>query len=520
MSIPELRDALDRAVGDVRPVDVVESAWERGRAMRRRRRAAYTGGGLLVAAAAAAGIISMTGGLPGTPGPLDPATPTSTVSDGLPTEGIGEATTFVFTRAVADVTVDPATLPDPQDAEVPTLDELRGTEWMLLTDHASEVIGSEAGTSLHFLAVDHGTLLSVDIEGCGGATFQEDLVLADDGRFAGQDAGTTDIGCSPAVQTAEDFWMETLPHGGWIHLVDRDVLLLSVLPPDGGTSEDEPSETDATGDLPEGTVAIGTGHGIVVPDGWRYLPLGAAELTNNDIWDPRVTNSTCLLPESVVELGATWCDHGVEVRTGVLDARYDEQGWWDPTDTEGRLAESCYADPAAVDPWANPVTFTDPETGEGTAAGQAYAWFRWSATCQDGQSFTAEAWRFPGLGIELRSVTGEHELAPFAETLVPEAEVPGFAEHMITVTEPIGPAVVGEYLDWAPGGPVGNGETVEFALSEETICLVTVPGAGTGEVLQVGSCDALEDERGDAPFLNVVVDGEGAVLSVRVNSGT
>jgi len=222
----------------------------------------------------------------------------------------------------------------------------------------------------------------------------------------------------------------------------------------------------------------------------------------------------------VVELGATWCDHGVEVRTGVQDARYDEHGWWDPTDTEGRLAESCYADPAAVDPWANPVTFTDPETGEGTAAGQAYAWFRWSATCQDGQSFTAEAWRFPGLGIELRSVTGEHELAPFAETLVPEAEVPGFAEHMITVTEPIGPAVVGEYLDWAPGGPVGNGETVEFALSEETICLVTVPGAGTGEVLQVGSCDALEDGRGDAPFLNVVVDGEGAVLSVRVNSGT
>src|SRR5690606_19708123 len=173
MSIPELRDALGRAVGDVRPVDVVESAWERGRAMRRRRRAAYTGGGLLVAAAAAAGIISMTGGLPGTPGPLDPATPTSTVTDGLPTEGIGEATTF---------------------------DELRGTEWMLLTDHASEVIGSEAGTSLHFLAVDHGTLLSVDIEGCGGATFQEDLVLADDGRFAGQDAGTTDIGCSQAVQ--------------------------------------------------------------------------------------------------------------------------------------------------------------------------------------------------------------------------------------------------------------------------------------------------------------------------------
>src|SRR5690606_7017907 len=229
MSIPELRDALGRAVGDVRPVDVVESAWERGRAMRRRRRAAYTGGGLLVAAAAAAGIISMTGGLPGTPGPLDPATPTSTVTDGLPTEGIGEATTFVFTRAVADVPMDPTALPDPQDAEVPTLDELRGTEWMLATDHASEVIGSEAGTSLHFLAVDHGTLLSIDIEGCGGATFQEDLVLADDGRFAGQDAGTDDQGCQPAVQTAEDFWMETLPHGGWIHLVDDDVLLLSVL---------------------------------------------------------------------------------------------------------------------------------------------------------------------------------------------------------------------------------------------------------------------------------------------------
>lgn len=507
MSVPELREALDRAVGETRPVDVVESAWERGRAMRRRRRAAYTGGGLLVAAAAAAGIISMTGGLPGTPGPLDPATPTSTATDGLPTEDIGAATTFVFTRAVADVPVDPTALPDPQAAEVPTLDELRGTEWMLATDHASEVIGSEAGTSLHFLAVDHGTLLSIDIEGCGGATFQEDLVLADDGRFGGQDAGTTDIGCPPAVQTAEDFWMETLPHGGWIHLVDDDVLLLSVLPAEGGAA-------------PEAASPLGQGHAIALPEGWRHLPLFAEELTNNDIWDPHVTNDTCVLPESVTELGATWCDQGIAIRTGVRDARYVDHGWWDPTDTADRPPERCYADPSGADGAENPVTFTDPETGEGTAAGQAVEWFRWSAACQGGQAFTAEVWRFPDLGIELRTVTGEHQVAPIAEALVVGAGLPGFSEHQIVVTEPIGPAVVGEYLEWAPGGPVGNGEFVEFALTKETVCLVTVPGAEPGEALQVGTCTALQNEREDAPFLNVVVDSEGKVLSVRVNSGT
>lgn len=60
----------------------------------------------------------------------------------------------------------------------------------------------------------------------------------------------------------------------------------------------------------------------------------------------------------------------------------------------------------------------DPETGTATVNGHAAEWFRWSATCEEGQEFTAAAWRFPDLGIELRSADGSQELEPLAQTLV------------------------------------------------------------------------------------------------------
>src|SRR5699024_603025 len=131
--------------------------------------------------------------------------------------------------------------------DVPSVADLAGSSWALSPmDSAGDQqgcieidlavsadVGAVVRTTLSFVEAEDGdTLLSVSIDECGGATFQEDLVLAADGRFVGQDTGTEDIGCSDAIQAAEDFWMLALPQGGWLHQPAEDVLLLSVVGPD------------------------------------------------------------------------------------------------------------------------------------------------------------------------------------------------------------------------------------------------------------------------------------------------
>lgn len=533
MTRKELRQVLDDAVGHPPRVDLAEAAWAQGLGMRRRRRVVLIGGGTLLAAAAVVGAVAISGGLP-----LDedvaPAVPTQTPEptqvETVPMEDLGAARTFVLTREGVDPDPDEiaalADLPALDEAGVPMFDDLTGTSWELdtrmrvddlsgetATTHGGlrfgdeRTIGADVPTTLSFAeAADGDTLLSLGIDDCGGATFQDELVLEANGRFAGQDMATDDIGCSDAVQTAEDFWMLTLPQGGWLHQPAEDILLLSVVLPEDAEPDpvptDDSEQTDAPS-VPEGTVSIGEGLGVTPPQGWTSLPL----VRGREDSEPSV-DLTCLLPPGETRVFDGQCPTGIEVRVGIehLAEEANPTTWWDPGNPDpSDPPDSCYAAPVDYDAPENPVTFdADPENGSTTVNGHTVEWSRWSATCAEGQEFTAESWRFIELGIELRSADGSQDLESLAETLVLSDTIGGHRGTVLIVSD-LGDTLTGELTEDWPGRWPGTGEQATMPLTEDTVCLVTRPGGYPGADHQIGSCQALAEELEDRALAQVIL---------------
>lgn len=238
-----LLDSASRHEGD----EGIEAgtAWEQGRRRRTRKRmGASAVAGVL--GLAVVGIVWQTGVLGGS------GTPDQGLAATIPEESI----TFVFTEAGSGVDLAQVSA---DAVRVPEVSELVGTSWQLqeplwesgLT--VDDVIGSTATTEL---SVDQRQTWGVGIEGCGGVWAQKPLSLGPDGTFAEDDEfATTDIGCPQDVQTAEDFWMDALPSGGAIHLLDGpDVLLLSI--PSRGADDlvgviEEPTEEPSDGPTTE-----------------------------------------------------------------------------------------------------------------------------------------------------------------------------------------------------------------------------------------------------------------------------
>ncbi|WP_256838986.1 hypothetical protein [Ornithinimicrobium faecis] len=739
MTRKELYNVLDDAVGNMPRVDLAEAAWAQGVGMRRRRRAAFAGGGTVLAAAAVVGALVISGGI-APDEDVAPAVPTSTPGPTQVEPGpvaMESAVTFMFHREGTHTDLETSSLHSLADQEVPAVDQLTGSSWelqpMLYAPGAEDFIDiafagpDDAGvtepTTLSFMEAEDGdTLLSMSIDECGGATFQEDLVLAEDGRFAGQPAGTDDQGCLDGVQAAEDFWMEALPAGGWLHQPHEDVLLLSVIVPEGAaptqetteeptgeTTEDPTGETtadptggpevpgayatrtfvllregseadtdelagiaalpslddvnvasqdqlvgtawtlhtdpelstasdaepgepvigdggtieadvptrvsfadDAAGtvlsvelscgpvrlqddlgldaggwfpgqstwalyeDCPEvenraasfwmtflktggwlhqpsedvllltvvipenmgsdserdpapeqtedpgtnpppaGTVSIGGGYAITLPDGWTDIAL-----TRHSDSDPLV-DSTCLLPEGESELfnPFRWCTVGAEIRVGVdPEAASVDGGWWDPGVSNS--TEECYVVRQGYGHPDNEVTFApDPETGSTTVSGHPVEWSRWSASCADGQEFTAEVWRVTDLGIELRSLDGSQDLEPLVQTLLLSGDVTAGTQVVMEVTEPIGANLAGELVTMGARSTWnGTGEFVTYEVTADTRCLVTKPGGERGADLQLGEFADLEAELPGYPYLIVIINPDGEAVSVRPIAG-
>jgi hypothetical protein len=232
---------------------------------------------------------------------------------------------------------------------------------------------------------------------------------------------------------------------------------------------------------------------------------------------------SCLLPAGEAGLLAPWCVRGVVVRTGLEDVRYSDGGWWDPSDTEGRAPERCYGDPQGYEGWTgwrdNPVTFDpQPETGTTTLGEHAVEWFRWSATCAEGQQFTAESWRVTDLGIELSSYDGSTDPEVMVMALVLDQQVPAFTRHVVELSEPVGEVVAGEVQDWS-GSWQPSGQQVSFPVTEDSHCLATREGGQTGVDLDLAACTDLEADTDDYPVVSVVVDPEDDVIVVHVLSG-
>lgn len=519
MTAKDIHDALDRAVGKTEGIDMALRTWTQGRRMRRRRHAAYTGGGTVLAAAAIVGAIALGGGLD-TSADLVPATPTQEVTQ--EDQGVRDSTgapTFVFQREGVPLEAETSDFLSLDDAEVPTTESLTGTSWELvsplgfaggeppegmeITVGDGQTIGAEVPTTLTFVETEQETKLSMLMGDCGRATFPGDLVIAGDGRFDGQTPAKNDQGCPSETRQAMDYWMGVLPAGGWVHLANDDVLLLTVQPSVQGA--------------PEGAVSIGSGFGMALPEGWSYLPRSAGENAR-----------TCLLPDGEASLVVPDCARGVEARTGLSDTADTPEGnWWDPTaDTEGLwFPEQCYGDPEGYLGWTewrdNPVTFDpDPDTGETTVGGHPVAWSRWAATCADGQEFTAEAWRVTDLGIEVRAFDStDHDLEALTQSLVLDDEVPPFTQQVVQVSEPVGDAVVGELQEWAPGSWQGTGEQVSLPISGATWCLATWEDGQMGLDLERADCAALESDTDEYSVVNVMVSADGEVILVHVMSG-
>ena len=205
--------------------------WTSGRRRRSRKRA---GAGVLggVALVTMAGLVWQAGVFGGEVGPLEPHV--ATLPSGL--------TTFVL---AAPETGADGVEEDGAELQVADAEELAGTSWEL-TDQvwgsdasASEIVGSDAETVFSFGgAAGRGWGFAADE--CGGGWFQEDLRLTGDGSFAGGDLGTSDVGCPAPAQTAEDFWLDVLAHGGTLHTLDRDWLLLSVDTTQAGMEQPPP----------------------------------------------------------------------------------------------------------------------------------------------------------------------------------------------------------------------------------------------------------------------------------------
>lgn len=205
-----------------------EETWTSGRRRRTRKRA---GAGVIgaVVVVAVGGLVWQTGVMGGQTGPLEPTV--ATLPSGL--------TTFVLASPDAGGAV-------PTDLDglvVPSAEDLAGTTWELTdqvwgsTEAASGFVGSEAETIFSFTESGAWGFIA---DGCGGGGRSE-LGLNSSGVFAdGLDWGSDDQGCPEPAQTAEDFWLDVLPHGGSIHLLDDDWLLLSVDTTQAGVGQPPP----------------------------------------------------------------------------------------------------------------------------------------------------------------------------------------------------------------------------------------------------------------------------------------
>ena len=204
--------------------------WTSGRRRRSRKRA---GAGVLggVALVAVAGLVWQAGVFGGEAGPLEPHV--ATLPSGL--------TTFVLAPEAEAGSVEE----DGAELQVADAEELAGTSWVL-TDQvwgsdqsATEIVGSDADTVFSFGgAAGRGWGFGAD--DCGGGWFQDDLSLTGDGFFSGGGMDTNDQGCPEPAQTAEDFWIDVLAHGGTLHTLDHDWLLLSVDTSQAGVEQPPP----------------------------------------------------------------------------------------------------------------------------------------------------------------------------------------------------------------------------------------------------------------------------------------
>lgn len=229
--------------------------WSSGRRRRSRKRA---GAGVLggVALVTVAGLVWQAGVFGGEVDPLEPHVahlPSGLTTFVLAAPGAGE-------RDVVDT-----------DAQVQVADPaaLVGTSWELTHQvwgsdrRASEVIGSDAETVFSFGGAP-GRGWGFVADDCGGGWFQQDLQLRADGSFTGGDLSTTDQGCPPPAQAAEDFWLEVLADGGSLHQLDHDWLLLSV---DVAAADAEQAPPTSIQTEAPGTTADGTGGEGPDPEG-------------------------------------------------------------------------------------------------------------------------------------------------------------------------------------------------------------------------------------------------------------
>lgn len=557
MTRKELRDVLDDAVGNTPRVDLAEAAWTQGVGMRRRRRAAFAGGGTVLAAAAVVGALVISGGIApdedmapavptSTPGPTQ-VEPGPTEAEPEPTD-LSQALTFVFERDGTKLQIETTTLGAALDQQpVPTPEELVGTSWNLVSDidasgaeefinytiADASTVGADVPTALNFADRNGAAILWVDPNGCGGPSYQGGLDLGSDGRFAGQQMESSAVGCPEEEEQVAGFWASALEGGGWLHQPHDDVLLLSVVVPEDSVSDPAPTNgSEATGqpertdggeqtetpEVPDGTVSIGEGVGVTPPEDWTYLPL----FRGREDAEPSV-DTTCLLPPGETRVFDGQCPTGIEIRVGVehLAAEENPNVWWDPGDPDQWDApESCYAAPVGYGLPENPVTFDpDPETGTTTVDGHRAEWFRWSATCEEGQEFTAESWRFPDLGIELRSPDGSQDLEPLVETLVISDTIGDLRGTILIVSSLDQESLTGELTEDWPGRWPGTGEQVTLPLTEGAICLVTRVDGTQGADNEVGSCQTLASELEELPYASVIITPEDEVALVYLPRG-
>lgn len=445
---------------------------------------------------------------------------------------LAQARTLAFRRPGTDAAFDVAAAPPLTEQEVPSLEEISGIAWELIPidqpwydegpheANGIHILESEdfgtnedgvqspaVATELHLEAGTQGALLSIDLAGCGGSNYTEPMAIEGDGRFAGQPPVASDGECDQPVQVAQDLWMNLLPQGGWLHQPSSDVLLLSIVAPEGLLPEVPPAPEAP--DPTQGVAALGIGDGL--PDGWSNVVL------NVDL--ERQATTSCLLPEGESTLfGSDWCTAGVEVRTGIDSQAADASGWWDPADpSEFAPPEQCYVTRQDYGAPDNAVTFASPEVGSATIADQPVEWLRWHATCAEGQEFTAEAWRVTDLGIQLRSTDGSQEVEPLVRALLEDGGPSTIGLAAIEVTEPIGDTLTGELQVWE-GAYLGTGEQVTFTITDDTQCLITRPGGELGVDLEMGSCADLMLDLEESPIAQVIVTPDGEVLTVRVPS--
>lgn len=455
----------------------------------------------------------------------DPETTADPTGEQAAPADLADAHTLVFRVPGSDVGFDVATVPPLVEQQIPTVEDLTGSSWELVpVDMPWDLKGPNEVSGINIVAASDyeprvpttlafpeeaglGAQLSVSLADCVTVVGRADggLTLSEDGRFAAPAVDSTVRDCGQEVP--ETFWVAMLSQGGWLHQPSADVLLLSVVAPDGLLPEDAPPPE--TPDPTSGVEALDIGVGL--PDGWTKVALGVSQ-------DAGAT-TTCLLPDgesALFHFGR--CTVGVEVTTGIDALAGDEGlGWWDPAaPPEGFSPDECYVarqDYGAPD---NAVTFApDPETGSTTIAGHPVEWFRWAATCAEGQEFVAEAWRVTDLGIQLRSMDGSQEVEPLVRALLEDGQAITMGQVDVEVTEPISDLLTGELQAW-DGVHVGTGEQVSFTITDDTRCLVTKPGGVLGADLELGSCVDLMIDLENYPIARVIVTPDGDVLTVQV----